>query len=468
MQTRPSVPGNSWVDTEEVWRDHLAGQRAPVNSNGFGRLFLRVTLGLTLLTTVALWWSGTMAQPLANTAAIIGAAGRICGMLGGYLLLLQILLVSRVAWVERWIGPHDLRVWHRRLGAAVFVLVLGHVALAIVGYAVQQRWPVAHATWSMFTTYEDILSALIAAGVLVAIALLATWTVRRAMPYEMWHFLHLGGYLTLVLGYGHQFATGRDLRAGVGRWYWAGLYAFVICCLIGGRIVSPLVLNLRHRLRVLDVRRESVDTVSLYVSGRRLHELPARAGQYFRWRFLSWGCWWQSHPFSLSAAPNGEWLRLTVKRVGGHTSKLAVVRPGTRVFAEGPAGAFTAHQQVKPKALLIAGGSGIAPVRALLEELPRDTILIYRASTPDEVVFQRELDWLAHERGAKVWYVLGSRYDPWPRHVLSQRGLRELVPDVRRRDVYLCGPQGLTASSLNALERLGVPRRQIHVDRFEL
>ena len=468
MQTRPSLPGNSWADHEVAWRDYLARQGAPQDRNGAGRLLLRVTLGLTLLTTVALWWSGTMAQPPADTAAFIAVGGRICGMLGGYLLLLQVLLASRVAWVERWIGSHDLRVWHRRLGAAVFVLVLNHVVLAIVGYAIQQRWPVVHATWSMFTTYEDMLSALVATGVLVAIALLATWMVRRIMPYEMWHLLHLGGYLTLVLGYGHQFATGRDLRAGFGRWYWAGLYGFVIGCLIWGRIVGPLVLNLRHRLRVLDVRRESADTVSLYVSGRRLHDLPAQAGQYFRWRFLAWGCWSQSHPFSLSAAPNGEWLRLTVKRVGDHTSRLARVRPGTRVFAEGPAGAFTAHRRVKPKALLIAGGSGIAPIRALLEELPRGTTLIYRASKPDEVVFKRELDWLARERGAKVWYVLGSRYDPWPRHVLSPGGLRELVPDVRRRDVYLCGPQGLTVSSLSALERLGVPRRQIHVDRFEL
>jgi predicted ferric reductase len=429
---------------------------------------MRVTLLLTLAITVVLWWSGTSAQPLSGTGAIIAGGGRLCGMLGGYLLLVQVLLMSRVAWVEQWIGPPGLRVWHRWLGAAVLVLIVGHVALAIIGYAFQQRWPVVHAMWSMFTTYEDILSALVATGILIAITLLASRAVRRILPYEMWHFLHLGGYLTLLLGYGHQFATGRDLRGGFGRWYWAGLYVFVICCLIWGRLVSPLVLNLRHRLRVLKVTDEGADMVSLYVSGRRLHDLPAEAGQYFRWRFVARGCWSQSHPFSLSATPNGEWLRLTVKRVGGHSAKLAGVRPGTWVLAEGPAGVFTARQRVKPKALLIAGGSGIAPIRALLEDLPRGTILIYRAGRPDEVVFKRELDWLARERGATVWYVLGSRYDPWPRHVLSPRGLHELVPDLHRRDVYLCGPPGLALSSLSALERLGVPRRQIHVDPFEL
>ncbi len=179
------------------------------------------------------------------------------------------------------------------------------------------------------------------------------------------------------------------------------------------------------------------------------------------------GRWWQAHPFSLSAAPNGQWLRLTVKRVGDHTSELPKVRPGTRVWAEGPSGVFTADRRVAPRALLIAAGSGIAPIRALLEDLPRGTAVIYRARTAEEIVFREELDWLARERDASVWYVLGSRDDPWPKHVLSPRGLRDLVPDVRRRDVYLCGPHGLIHSSIRTLRRMRVPRRQIHLDPFE-
>ena len=71
------------------------------------------------------------------------------------------------------------------------------------------------------------------------------------------------------------------------------------------------------------------------------------------------------------------------------------------------------------------------------------------------------------ERGAQVWYVLGGRDDPWPKRVLTQRGLRQLVPDVHRRDVYLCGPEGLVSTSVKTLRRLRVPRRQIHLDPFE-
>jgi ferredoxin-NADP reductase len=207
--------------------------------------------------------------------------------------------------------------------------------------------------------------------------------------------------------------------------------------------------------------------VSIYIGGRRLDRLHARAGQYFRWRFLTSGCWWQAHPFSLSAAPNERWLRLTVKVVGDHTEKLPYLRAGTRVFAEGPSGVFTADRRIRPRALLIAGGSGIAPIRALLEDLPRGTVVIYRARSADELVFRQELNWLADVRQAQVWYVLGSREDPAPRQLFTPKGMRELVPDIRRRDVFLCGPAGLVDTSVATLRRLRVPRRQIHLDPFE-
>src|SRR5207249_2886119 len=160
---------------------------------------------------------------------------------------------------------------------------------------------------------------------------------------------------------------------------------------------------------------------------------------FFRWRFLARGTWRQSHPFSLSAAPNGHWLRLTVKAVGDHTEDLCeMLRPGVRVFVSGPSGDATADRRMRFRALLIAGGTGIAPIRALLEELPPGTIVVYRASHWQDVVFRDELDWLAKLRDARVVYAVGARDDPALLYLLSPAGLRELVPDIRRRDVYVC------------------------------
>ncbi|MEE3918033.1 hypothetical protein V2I01_03390 [Micromonospora sp. BRA006-A] len=104
----------------------------------------------------------------------------------------------------------------------------------------------------------------------------------------------------------------------------------------------------------------------------------------------------------------------------------------------------------------------------MLEELPPGAALIYRARTPADVLLHQELDWLAQARQTSVWYVVGRRDDPGPRQVMNPEGLRRLVPDLTRRDVYLCGPGGLVDEAVAALRAAGVPRRQIHLTAFEL
>ncbi|HET8660825.1 MAG TPA: ferric reductase-like transmembrane domain-containing protein [Micromonosporaceae bacterium] len=437
----------------------------PVGRGG-RRLFAVLVLAAFLVGPV-LWWSQTPARSLDTTADLVLAAGRLTGLAAGCALLLQLLLMSRAGWLERMIGAYELLVWHREIGGYLFVAVLAHLSATTVGYAMASGEPLLPYAYTMVTTFEDMLGAFAAAALLVAVALLAVRAVRRRMSYEAWYFLHLGGYLVVVLGFAHQL-TGEQLVAGAGRWYWLTLNGFVAVNVAWGRVVSPLLFNARHRLRVADVVAEGPDTISIYIEGRRLDGMRARAGQYFRWRFLTTGCWWQAHPFSLSAAPNRDWLRLTVKVVGDHTRRLRTLRPGVRIFAEGPSGVFTADRAVGRRALLIAGGSGIAPVRALLEDVPPGAVLIYRAGSERELVFREELDWLAQERRARVHYVLGDRHAPGPRRLLTPRGLREMVPDVASRDVYLCGPQGLVTQCVKVLRRLRVPRRQLHLDPFEL
>jgi predicted ferric reductase len=441
--------------------------RPPARGRG-GLRVLTVLFWAGLVASLGVWWVNT---PMSSVDSVNGAmteAGRITGMVAGYVLLVQILLMSRVGWLDRIVSANDILLLHRDLGFILVISVLAHMATLIVGYAMSDQLPLWTETTTILTTFPDMISAFVAAGILVGVGLLAIRVVRTRLPYEVWYRLHLTSYGVLLLGYGHQFTAGRDLSApGVARTYWLGLYWFVLACLFWGRIVAPLRLNLRHRLRVAEVVVEGSDMFSIYVRGRRLDELNARAGQFFRWRFLARRCWTQAHPFSLSAAPNERWLRLTVKAVGLHTARLRWLRPGVRVFASGPSGAFTANRRHQHQALLIAGGSGIAPIRALLEDLPRGTVVVYRASTDDDIVFEEELNWLAQNRDAQIHFVVGSRHDPGPRQVMTPKGMRNLVPDVTRRDVYLCGPEGLVTAAVGLLRRLHVPRKQIHLDPFE-
>ncbi|WP_199511183.1 ferredoxin reductase family protein [Nucisporomicrobium flavum] len=441
--------------------------RPPAEATSGNRLLTVLLFFAGLATSLALWLFETEAGTVNDTPTLMMAIGRITGLAGGYVLFIQLLMMSRVSFLEEWVGARDLLRWHRWLGTSLVVLVGAHVVFIVYGYALTAETGVVDQGWTMITTFPDMIGATVATGLLVFISLISIRGLRSKLPYELWHLIHLAGYLVLVLGYGHQIAMGANLSGKFADIFWPALSALVIAAVVWGRLIEPVWLNVRHRFEVAEVVAEGTNTFSIYIDGRRLEKLPAQAGQFMRWRFLTRNGWWQSHPFSLSAAPNSQWLRLTVTAVGGHTAKLAEMEPGTPVWAEGPFGTFTAQRRTRRRALLIAGGSGIAPIRALLEDMPPDTIVIYRASRPDELVFREELEDLAERRDAWVRYIVGSRTDPGPRRLFTSNGLLGLVPDVNRRDVYLCGPPGLVGAAVQTLRELEVPDSQIHLDPFE-
>jgi ferredoxin-NADP reductase len=268
----------------------------------------------------------------------------------------------------------------------------------------------------------------------------------------------------------HQVSSGTDFIVNpLARLVWIGMYAVVAGCVLWWRLLVPARRWFRHALTVDRVVRETPDTVSVWLRGRHLDELGARPGQFFLWRFVAAGHLWTAHPYSLSAPVRGGRMRITVKDAGDHSAALARLRRGVPVFAEGPFGHFVATTRHNSGVLLVAGGSGIGPIRALAEQLlaeRADVVLLYRASTWADTALRRELDRMTRD-GLRVHYLIGSRaelrHDP-----LSPRDLARLVPDLTGRDAYLCGPAGMTATVTAALRRLGVPTRHIHTEEFSL
>jgi predicted ferric reductase len=233
------------------------------------------------------------------------------------------------------------------------------------------------------------------------------------------------------------------------------------------RVLVPLAGALRYRLKVAEVVVEGPGVVSLRITGRNLDRLRARAGQFFLWRFITRRSWGTAHPFSLSAAPGGGSLRITVKGLGDHTARFAEIQPGTRVLAEGPFGVFTNDRRRSDKAVLIAGGIGITPIRALVETMKGDLIVLYRVVKEEDVIFRHELDALSAASGVAVHYVVGDHAGDG-RDLLAPAHLLELVPDLTERDVFLCGPPAMAAYIQKNVRDARVPRRQIHTERFAL
>ncbi|MER5942005.1 ferredoxin reductase family protein [Streptomyces sp. NPDC001928] len=390
------------------------------------------------------------------------------GLHAALLLLFQLLLVARLPWLDGRIGMDRLTVWHRWVGFSLLWTVLTHATLVVLGYATLDDTSMGK-TFVALSGVPASLLGMLAATLLVVIATISTRPLRRRLPYEVWHGLHLLLYVALGLSFVHQLQeTTTFTSSAFATAYWWILWLFAFGALLTGRVVMPVWRNAYHRFRVAAVVPESDNVVSVYVTGRHLDKLPARAGQFCIWRFPGHHHWWLANPFSLSAAPGGQGLRLTAKAVGSGSAGLRHVPVGSRAFVEGPYGAFTSLHRSRPGVLLIAGGVGITPVRAMLEEQSAgDVVVLYRVRSEAEAVLLDEVRHLVALRGGRL-HLLTGRTGEGGAPPFGAGSLHQLVPDITERDVYVCGPPAMTGAVLSGLRQLQVPARQVHAERFGL
>ncbi|WP_406370399.1 ferredoxin reductase family protein [Streptomyces sp. NBC_00647] len=414
---------------------------------------------------LALWWTDT--GSVVGMAGWLTDAGRIAGLLCGYGCAVLVALMARVPLLERRISSDRVARWHAMAGRYTICLLVAHVTLILFGYAAQDGAGIVHETLSVVFDYPDMLKATIGTVILFAVGITSARLARRRISHEFWYYVHLLTYAAVFLAFFHQLALGSDFVGNqAARAAWYVLYLGTAALVVWFRLLAPVRLNLRHRLRVDAVHRESPGVFSVVVRGERLDELDARPGQFFRWRFLADGMRWTSTPYSLSAPPRPDRMRITVKALGDHSAAVGLLRPGTRVWAEGPYGSLTADRSTSSKALLIAGGVGITPLRALFETLPGRVTLLYRARTAEDLALGGELEAIARWRGAHVLYAVNAADGTRPR--LTADSLRESVPDIAEHDVYLCGPPAMARDLYGALRTAGVPDRRIHHESFEL
>jgi predicted ferric reductase len=433
-----------------------------------GMTLLAVVVGANAAWMVHLWVHGGNLHTK-GLGDVLNSIGRITGLLGAYLALLQVLMLARLPWLDRLVGFDRMTIWHRRNGKACLTLIVAHMITITAGYTLTDQVGLGKEISSLLGTYPGMVTATIGTGLLILVVATSLMIVRRRLAYEAWYAVHLLAYAGIALGYLHQIPTGNELTADAGaQRYWHALYIVPLVLLALFRVLLPLARGAWQDLRVDEIVRETPTVVSLYIRGRHLGRLRVRAGQFFIWRFFARGFWWQSHPFSLSAAPDGRRLRLTVKASGRYSAALAAVPVGTRVMADGPFGHFTVGARRNERLALIAGGIGITPIRAMLDDLEGvgDVAVVYRALSEGDVVFRDELDALAAERGFRVHYVVGDHRDAAHAHLLSAAHLRELVPDLRERDVFLCGPPGMVAAIRATLREADVPRGHVHLEEF--
>ena len=380
-------------------------------------------------------------------------------------MLVMVVLIARLPWLERAVGQDRLVRWHRRIGPWPIWLIAAHVVLITLGYSQLAKVGALRQLWVFLTSYPDLLAAVAGFGLLVMAGITSIKIARRHLKYETWWIVHLYLYLALALAFAHQIVTGGSfIGHPLTRAIWIAVWALTAGLVLVFRVLQPIARSLRHQLRVAWVREETPGVFSVVCSGRRLDRLAVSGGQFFKWRFLTKDLWWHAHPYSLSALPQPPYIRVTIKGLGDQSRAVARLKPGTRVAIEGPYGVFTHHARVSDRVVLIGAGVGITPLRALLEDLPAsvDVTVIVRAPRTDDVVHRDELIGLVEQRGGRFHEVIGSREEAR----FDTRTLGDLVPDLSRCDLYVCGPSGFSENVAALALRLGVPHDRIHQEVF--
>lgn len=422
-----------------------------------------------LIGIFALWWIRSryyIVNP--ESGNLLVALGRISGLLAEYFILVQLVLIGRIRPLEHLFGFDRLNAFHRIIGYSIVAFFLLHPILLTAGYAQSYGVPYLSQFGDFLANGKGVFLAFIAVVLFSFVIFISIPLVRRKLPYETWYFTHLLTYVAIGLALTHQLGVA-DLRDGWPLYYWYtlnfGVFGFVLLY----RFLRPLFRFAYHRFTVQKVVQETYDTWSLYITGRHMERFSFTAGQYVNITALKWGMWY-AHPFSFSAAYNGNYIRLTIKALGDYTKQIPSLTPGTHVILDGPLGLFITDKADRQKFLCIAGGIGITPIRAILETLAvgkRDAILLYANKSERDIAFRQELDAM-HEYAPSiaVHHVLTAPSPGCETGFIDKEKIVRLTPDFYEREVFLCGPPVMMKLMVQHLKDLGFDNRHIHYEKF--
>lgn len=445
-----------------------------INSDFHNKLFWRKIGVISLFAAnfivfIFIWWGG--AKPLLSqgTDSILIAFGRLSGLLAAFFLMTQLMLIGRIRWFEHLYGFDKMNKVHRWIGYSILSLIFAHPILLVWANSILDGVGFFAELGSFLANKEDVLWAFLAILIFCYIVFLSIAGFRRRVKYETWYFIHLANYIAFGLAALHQFNSA-DLAVGWANYYWYVLNFAVLGLVLVYRFLKPSYLYVKHEFKVQKLVPESHDVTSVYVTGRDMASFKYQAGQYSNLNFLDMKRWWSKHPFSISTAYNGDHIRFSIKNSGDFTQTIPQLKPGTTIFLDGPLGLFIPELATREKLLMIAGGIGITPLRAMIEELtPKQTdiMLLYAIKSSQDMVFKTELENFQKQNpNLKIIYIMSTPEPGFETGFVDKEKVARLVPDFLNREVFLCGPPPMMKAVSKTLMEMGLAKQFIHYEKF--
>lgn len=438
-------------------------------------LYLRgiAWFGLYIFLVVLPAAAAALVDPIATArpAAVEISVG--LGLLAYPLVMIQFALVSHLRASSRPFGTDAVVQFHQYIGFLCLAFVVAHpFILNVQGLS----W----SAWNPFGGTGTTQSGAIATWAIAVIVATTVYRRQLGLSYEWWQRLHYGFAIAAAVALAvHAMAAGAYTRSPAMRYLlllYAGLFGSTV---LYYRFLRPLRLQGRP-WEVIGNRDEGGDTRTIVVRPAGHDGFAFEPGQ-FAW-LITGGSPWSSQQHPLSIASSAERsadaaIEFAIKGVGDWSREVVPrLASGTRVWVEGPFGAFTTERKAGQGFVLIAGGSGIAPFRSMLLTMRdrgdrRHVLLFYAAHDETRMIFREEIESLRHALNLDVVYVFEA-----PRSDASgERGLltadllrRHLPPQYRRYAFFVCGPPPMMDAVEAMLIDAGVPPGSIDTERFNV
>lgn len=391
---------------------------------------------------------------------------RIFALTGTAIALTSIALASRAPWIEKAIGQDRMIYWHRKIGPYALFLIGFHVVLVSFAKRAGTELNTWQSLWDLVMGTKWFMAAFLGFIFMVGIGVTSYHRIRKLFSYETWWVIHLYSYIGIALAFMHEITNGvMFINNTLFKDWWIFYNASVFSILIAYRVITPLRMNISDKPVVQKVVRENRDTLTLWVKTKKDMAMSAQGGQYFNLRLKAGKKWWEAHPYSLSHIPKDGILKFTVKELGDHSRWLKTLKPGTKVLLEGPYGKFTADKLQGSQVILIAGGIGITPIKALIQSLSGITsgVLLWRVSKKDDLIMLNDIEKLCQARNIELKAVIGPRSSQkdWLKQSLASRSRLDGF------EAFICASKGLIESAKADLQDLGINEKHIYTEEFE-
>lgn len=419
-------------------------------------LFLLIAGGLVAAATAS-WVSFTEFGPV--SLFYLNHANHLFAIIGFIFFFFQFVLSAKIQAIEKGFGLDRMLHLHRTFGRLALIFLTLHFLSLLVFELIQ---------YGSFFLIIFRWVGIIALAALFITALVAFHYKTWKIPYETWKNIHRANYVIFPFALIHVFS---NAIPGTFLYYlWILLTASFAAILIH-KLVRFLHIR-RQPYQVIEVNKEAEDIYSLYFQGPPPDYKP---GQFLHVQLLRDGTPSASHPFTISSSPTREHLSITPKELGDFTQTIKETKPGDQAFIDAPYGIFSFLNYGGKDLVFIAGGIGITPFISMLryvfdQKLDKNITLLWGNRSEENLCFTEELETMEQElEGLSLVYVMSGQ-DDWTGEKGRINGelIQKYIPDVTLPHFFVCGPPKMSNAVINDLKSLGVEKKQIHYELFEL